>query len=371
MDVKLNDSELTKAKKRFKEFDVDGDGTVSWDDYKKYLIRKKENDFQRKLQLKQKQLLGLYTDAMKHLGGRAEENSSESPAAKKKPAKKKHHRVSKKPRRQLSEADQKELASLDPFAPGKTDDEKAKIWARINQLVGDDTEEDSEFDSDIEQVSFSEDEEGGSADGSDENAGSKKTTPKAGRKSKSLSRKSSGKNLGDDSGGSGVFGGVKRSLTNKKRGERDTDSGSSGKLTSAGSAPSNPSVSTTPSKNPTKSRTTQRTGTGSGTGAARSKPKEDDNSKSDDEDDDKPKRSASGKGGDDDPVSPRKPLTDLRKSASHKAKKGSKVMSGVLKKAEEGAKAAKNKLMKDQIQEEQVDDPDDPELFAAAYKKNH
>lgn len=46
-------------------------------------------------------------------------------------------------------------------------------------------------------------------------------------------------------------------------------------------------------------------------------------------------------------------------------------MSGVIKKAEEGAKAAKSKLLKEQIEEEQVMDPDDPQMFAEAYKKNH
>jgi len=46
-------------------------------------------------------------------------------------------------------------------------------------------------------------------------------------------------------------------------------------------------------------------------------------------------------------------------------------VANVLKKAEEGARVAKSKILHESVQEEQVDDPDDPALFSAAYKEKH
>jgi len=60
---------------------------------------------------------------------------------------------------------------LDPFAPGHTDEEKTKIWARINELVGDTAsdDEDDDEDDEVERVSFSgsENENSGEAENSD------------------------------------------------------------------------------------------------------------------------------------------------------------------------------------------------------------
>jgi len=70
----LSDREIAKGKKAFQEMDIDGDGSVSWEDYEAFLLKKKQNAFYTKLHDKQKQLL---SHALKHFGNRSSGEDSD------------------------------------------------------------------------------------------------------------------------------------------------------------------------------------------------------------------------------------------------------------------------------------------------------
>jgi len=309
MDTTLSHGELIKAKKQFEEFDVDGDGVVSWDDYLEFLLRKKRSAVHVKLRQKQKQLLQNYgkkaTDAFKHFRTAEDTTTSDSAHAAKKG--KKHPPTKKKKRteRKLTPEEQAELAALDPFAPGHTEAEKTRIWARINEIVGNDESTEDEDSDSIEKVSYSE-----SASSEDKSDSDDRVVSSNEEEAKDGKTPTKNRNL-------------------------------------ANSTPSSPhKLSRTTSEKGKKYLTVKTSSQAQKGGPADSSEGSESSSK--------------------------KAISGIKRSASTTAasvsKKSSKIVANVLKKAEEGAKAAKSKIIKEEQQKEQVEDPDDPALFASAYK---
>jgi len=313
MNVKLGEHEVLKAKKRFKELDVDGDGLVSWEDYEAYLIKQKQNKVYTLLLQKQKDVLKRLDSSLKHL--RNHDEDAEGHAKKRRNNKTTQKRGTGKKKKELTPEEQAELAELDPFKPGHTEEEKVRIWARIHEIVGD--ESDDSFSEGVEQLSFSDEK-------SDEGAASSEEGGVHLKPPKRVASKRTAHNVSSHEEPKSLAGNLRRSITAKKK-EKEKD----GTLSSSGS-------------NATRDQTT---------------PTESD-----------AETSATS---DSEVVTPRKALDNLRKSASSMSKMGRKVVSNVKKKAESGARAAKSKILKEEIQEEPVADPDDPALFAAAYGKKH
>lgn len=335
MDIKLSEREIQKAKKTFRDMDVDGDGTVSLEDFETYLLKKKQNAFYMQLNQKRKFFLG----ALRQLGrdkssGEDDDDLSSTPQKNSKSKKRKKKSAPKKPQKQLTEDEQQELAKLDPFASGHTESEKERMWTRINELVGNETI-DEDTDDDVEHVSFSGSENENSTNSTADSSTSAPSTDKIERKNRAIRepRKSLSQSRGAKTSVEPSLSGLKRSLTHRKK-----DKEKEGSDSPATSRTHRESRDSDEGTTPTKSDSTVR-----------------ENSEIAET------------------STPRKTINDgLKKSASaisNVSKRGTKVMASVLKKAEEGAKMAKTKILKEEVEEDPVADPDDPALFAAAYKK--